>query len=271
MTHPAPARLLPREHGTWAMLLVPWAVGWGVAGAASLGPLLLLVAAVALFLAHGQLLTWYRLRQGRRCDPREVGRARRLTVLLAAAGIAAAIPVLLAGPLARLLGIGALAAAATAGSLLLVPRRLDHALPGQLLAAVALSLAAPTAYYVAGGRRDGMATALYLLDAAFFLWAVFYVRLKIDARARRVPRASLGARLAFAGGTLLTDGLLVLVVLAALRVGSLSPLTLLTFGAAVLQTAAGIMTLDRPVPLKRVGILLTAHSILFGAALICLV
>src|SRR3989338_5184304 len=193
---PAPAtatRLLPKEHGTWAMLLVPWAVGWGVGGSATLRQILLLVAAVSLFLAHAQLLAWYRRRAAARPDLWAAAAARRLLLILTALGLAAAVPLMVAMPLARLMplvGIGALAAALTGASLGLVTRRLDHALPGQMLAAVGL--------------------------------------------------------------------------------GAFSPLALAAFIPAALQTTAGIARLDRPASLKRVGILLTAHSIVFGLAVICL-
>ena len=273
---PAPAtatRLLPKEHGTWAMLLVPWAVGWGVGGPATPRQILLLVAAVSLFLAHAQLLAWYRLRAAARADLWAAAAARRLLLILTALGLAAAVPLMVAMPLARLMplvGIGALAAALTGASLGLVTRRLDHALPGQMLAAVGLPLSAPAAYYVAGGTRERVAAALWLLCGAFFLWAVFYVRLKIEARARRAPRGTVRARLSFAGGMLVIDAAILLAALAAVRLGPFSPLALAAFIPAVLQTTAGITRLDRPASLKRVGILLTAHSIVFGLAVICL-
>ncbi|MBI1734680.1 MAG: YwiC-like family protein [Candidatus Rokubacteria bacterium] len=38
-------RVLPREHGTWAMLLAPWLVGVGVARRVDVGAVLLVVAA----------------------------------------------------------------------------------------------------------------------------------------------------------------------------------------------------------------------------------
>ena len=63
---------------------------------------------------------------------------------------------------------------------------------------------------------------------------------------------------------------LLLAALAAVRLGAFSPLALAAFIPAVLQTTAGITRLDRPASLKRVGILLTAHSIVFGLAVICL-
>ncbi len=270
---PTATRLLPKEHGTWAMLLVPWAVGWGVGGSATLRQILLLVAAVSLFLAHAQLLAWYRLRAAARPDLWAAAAARRLLLILTALGLAAAVPLMVAMPLARLMplvGIGALAAALTGASLGLVTRRLDHALPGQMLAAVGLPLSAPAAYYVAGGTRERVAAALWLLCGTFFLWAVFYVRLKIEARARRAPRGTVRARLSFAGGMLVIDAAILLAALAAVRLGPFSPLALAAFIPAALQTTAGIARLDRPASLKRVGILLTAHSIVFGLAVICL-
>ena len=270
---PTATRLLPKEHGTWAMLLVPWAVGWGVGGPATPRQILLLVAAVSLFLAHAQLLAWYRLRAAARPDLWAAAAARRLLLILTALGLAAAVPLMVAMPLARLMplvGIGALAAALTGASLGLVTRRLDHALAGQMLAAAGLPLSAPAAYYVAGGTRERVAAALWLLCGAFFLWAVFYVRLKIEARARRAPRGTVRARLSFAGGMLVIDAAILLAALAAVRLGPFSPLALAAFIPAALQTTAGIARLDRPASLKRVGILLTAHSIVFGLAVICL-
>jgi len=274
MSAPATAtRLLPKEHGTWAMLLVPWAIGWGVGGPATPRQIPLLVAAVSLFLAHAQLLAWYRLRAAARPDLWAAAAARRLLLILTALGLAAAVPLMVAMPLARLMplvGIGALAAALTGASLGLVTRRLDHALAGQMLAAAGLPLSAPAAYYVAGGTRERVAAALWLLCGAFFLWAVFYVRLKIEARARRAPRGTVRARLSFAGGMLVIDAAILLAALAAVRLGPFSPLALAAFIPAALQTTAGIARLDRPASLKRVGILLTAHSIVFGLAVICL-
>jgi hypothetical protein len=69
---------------------------------------------------------------------------------------------------------------------------------------------------------------------------------------------------------LVIDAAILLAALAAVRLGPFSPLALAAFIPAALQTTAGIARLDRRASLKRVGILLTVHSILFGLAVICL-
>jgi len=231
--------------------------------------ILLLASAVSLFLAHTHFMTWVRLRLRARSDPAAAAAARRLVLVFAAVGVALSVP-LLTRRLVGLLLFGAVAGVLTAVSLWLVAKRLDHALPGQVLAAVGLSLASPAADYVARGVLGRRALALWLLNAAFFVWAVLYVRLKIEARARRAPLTSAAEKLAFARGMLAMDAALLLGALLALRLGSVSALALWAFVPAAAQVVVGTARLDRPAPLKRVGILVTAHSILWALLVIWL-
>lgn len=259
------ARVLPREHGTWAMLLVPWAVGCGIAGRLTWAAVAVLLGALALFLAQGQLMIWYRRR-----SPSATAEAGRWLLLLGGAGILALLPVLPALPWRALAALALAAIALTVATLVLVARRLDHALPGQVLAALGLPLAAPAAYYSAGGASGRTAIGLWLVTTAFFLWAVFYVRLKIEARARRAPLGRVGARLGFAAETLVVNAGLAVLAVAALAAGGFPARGLLAFVPAAVQAAAGVWRLDRPAVLKRVGFLLLAHSIAFGILLLAL-
>ena len=51
---------LPKEHGAWAMLYVPFVLGVTVAWQLSWAVLLLLLATSALFIARESLLVWWR-------------------------------------------------------------------------------------------------------------------------------------------------------------------------------------------------------------------
>lgn len=259
-------RLLPREHGTWAMLAVPWAVGCGIAGRVTVGSVMLLAGSVALFMAHNQLVAWYRARPG------SATRSAAGWWLLALGGLGLAVmaPVAVAFPPSLLAGLAAAGVLLAGASLALVARRLDHALPGQALAAIGLPLNAPAAYQAAGGANGAEAVALWLLDVVFFLWAVYYVRLKIEARARRGGLGTPSARLAFSLPTLAVDAVLGVAALAALRIAALPGVGLIAFAPAALQALAGVARLHRPAVLKRVGLLMLAHSILFAALLIAL-
>ena len=254
-------RILPKEHGTWAMLLVPWAIGCGVARRLTGPDLLLLAAMLAFFLAHNQLLTWLRLRLVAASDSGTLGRARGLFLILAGAGGVAFLP---------LLALGGIAGALVAVSLYLVYRRLDHGLAGQILAPAGLALSAPAAYSVARGALDRTAVALWALNVLFFLGAVMYVRLKIDALKRAPSLVAPAAKLRFAAPTLGIDLAILAAVLIALGFGSLSPWAVLAFVPTAAQTLVGAARLDRPARLKRVGILATVHSIVFALLVVWL-
>ena len=263
-------RILPKEHGTWAMLLVPWAIGCGIARRLAWQDLLLLVAMLLFFLAHNQLLTWLRLRLVAASDPEAVGRARGIFLLLAGAGGGAILPLLALYRLTALLALGLIAGVLVAASMHLVYRRLDHGLAGQVLAPAGLALSAPAAYYVARGALDRTSVALWALNFLFFLGAVLYVRLKIDALKRTASLIAPAAKLRFAAQTLGIDLAILAAVLIALGFGSLSPWAVLAFVPTAAQTLVGAARLDRPARLKRVGILATAHSIVFALLVIWL-
>jgi YwiC-like protein len=266
---PPGVRVFPKEHGTWAMLLVPWAVGCGVARTLDGKAILLLLAAVSLFLAHSQLMTWRRLTLLPRSDPGQTAAAVRVTIVLGAIGLAAAAP-LIAWPLGFLL-LAAVAGVLIATSFVLIGRRADRTLPAQVLAAMGLPITAPAAYAIAAGVVNRTAFGLWLLDVTFFLWAVFYVRLKIEGRARRAVFPSLASKIAFASDTLGIVGA-ILIGLGGLSIalGSFSALALLALVAPAVQTVIGVVRLDRPARLKPVGFLMAAHATLFGLLAIVL-
>jgi hypothetical protein len=257
------------------MLLVPWAVGWGLARRWEPKEFLLLLSAVSLFTAHAHLMAWRRLAVTGRSRTPEAAASGRLALVLAALGAVVILPLLPrgSGPAPRadaLVALALVALALSAGSLTLVGRRVDRALPGQILAAMGLPLTGPAAYAVAGGSLDRVALAVWLLDAAFFLWAVFYVKLKLEARARRRPLDSLAASLEAGAATTGVTAGMALLFAAAVVLGSFSPLAMLAFAAPAAQTVAGVLRLGRLAPVKRLGMLLLAHALLFGLLVILL-
>ena len=264
----ATAALLPREHGTWAMLLAPWAIACGVADRLSWEEVLFLGAALAAFLAYAQVMQHARLGLPGRPDPAMRARTRVRAALLVALAAGATLPLVALRGRTALVVFAVLGGVPVAAGLRLVHARRERALAGQVLAAVGLPLTAPATYYVARGMVDGTAVALWGLCVLFFLGAVLYVRLKIQARARRAALASPVERLRLAGTTVAVDAAIALGVLGLLRLGGLSPLAGLAFVPVAVQTVAGVARLDRPVSLKRLGIVATAHTVVFSVLLI---
>jgi hypothetical protein len=261
-------RLAPREHGTWAMLLVPWAVGCGVARRFGLNEALLLAAMIAFFLAQSQLMAWRRLRRPADHAAQAVRRAVWLTIVLGLTGLIAGVPLLLGPRRPGLLWLATAGIALAFAALALVRRRRERALPGQLLAALGLTLSAPAAWYVATGGLDRVAIALWGLAAAYFVGAVCHVRLLIEARAKKKMLAAERGRLAFSAATLGTELGLVVLAAGALRLGGLSLAALAGFVPLLIQLAVDVARLHEPAPLKRVGLLAAASSVLFALLVI---
>jgi hypothetical protein len=245
------------------MLLMPWVIGAGIAGRVGAGGLSVLLAALALFVANHHAVEWSRPRLLGRREPGTAGSGRRM-LGMGALGLVLAVPAMVALGPGRLVALALIATAAGAGTFALIATRKDHALAGQVLAAVALPLAAPAAYLAAGGTSDRAAIGAWLVAIAHTLWAVFYVRLKIRARMQRAPLDALRARLALAAGPVALQAACLLLLPLGIAAGALGWLALLAVVMPVTQTVIGAVWLHRPVVLKRVGLLLVGHAAAYG-------
>lgn len=177
----------PREHGAWAMLIVPLASGIALGGPRP-RHLVLVLALLLGYLALAALRE--RLRRapaagsGTPRAPREFELQRRLTRWAALYGTGAAAcgglllyatPAL--GPLALVGGAVAML------QLALVRRGLDRSLPGGVLAIAALALGAPAACVVARGRLDAAAWWSWCWSSCFFTGSLLFVRSLLRGRA----------------------------------------------------------------------------------------
>lgn len=263
-------QFLPREHGTWAMLLVPFVVGCGVARQFALKELYLAAATLTFFLAQNQLMIWVRLRFASPPDLAAMSRVRNLFLIFVMIGSLAVTPLLWFFHLHALLFFGAASVLLVGISVKLVTVRKDRSLGGQILASAGLSLSAPLAHYAALGRLEHAAFDLWALNFLFFLGGVFYVQLKIGALSRKNKFVLLLDQFRFAGRTLACDVAILVLAFFILRRGSLSLLTLIAFLPTMAQAIVGTLRLDHPAKLKRVGVLATVYSILFAAIVIWL-
>lgn len=176
------ASRLPLQHGAWAMLLAPYAVG-AVAARPAWVHLPLLIALVAGYLASraGLLaLKTHRL-------------ARYRSRLVPAAAVAAAAAVIVVAIRPALLGFAALYLPLLAVNAWYAARR-DERSVGNDLAFVAQACAVLPMTYVAGGGADlGLAARLVLPFVLYFVGAVLYVKTVLRERGNpRFRRWSLG-------------------------------------------------------------------------------
>lgn len=252
---------LPREHGAWAMLYVPFVLGVLVAGKFTLPVVFLLVATTALFISRESLLLWWRARRAtpRRADKRSGRGAGKTFLIYLTLGAAFGLPLIFYYRLYALLPF-----AAFGGALLLVNGRQasefeDRSLMAELLAICGLTVTAPTAYYAARGDWDGEALWLWTLSALYFASSVFYVRLRVLSLN---PRRQAARQLVFRRCAVYHAFLLAALVLLAVS-KNLHLFALVAFAPVFLRTFWGLVKPTNQVNLRRAGVLEIVYSLVF--------
>lgn len=152
---------IPAEHGAWAMLLGPFAVGLGLAWRLDWMVLWTLLGVLLLFLARQPLLVLVKAQSGRRLREDAVPALIWLLIY----GTLALLPllVLVASGRTALFWLAVPALPPLGWQLWLVTRRAERRMAVELAGSGALALAAPAAYFAATGRYDATALSAWLL------------------------------------------------------------------------------------------------------------
>lgn len=263
--------LLPREHGAWAMLLVPYLIGAAITG---FSPRLVagLVAVLLLFFSRPPLalLLKRRIRNG------VWGPESRLLWLnfslpaLAAAALFAWL--IVAYSLWWLLVLGSAGLALFAVHSVMVFRRRERSAAAELVGILMLTLTGPLAVYLARARMNGdtarEAVALWLLNAAYFGASVFLVKMKIRAAVQRRRPHGRGWRLHLARASILYCAA-TMALAAGLSIASWAPnLAPLVYLPLLAYAGWSIVTLGAELQIKREGVLQTGLAIIFAGLMI---
>jgi hypothetical protein len=258
---------LPKEHGSWAMLIVPLLVGLILAPAWHWRALALLVAAFGFFLMRYPLAILVKTRKRTNIDK---------TYLWHWAAIYGSIAALsgnwliLAHGLWWLLAIGIMGGLLIGFHLWLVTRRQEMSMMGELSAIFGLALGAPLAYYVASSQFDDTAILLWLINALYFGGTVFYIKHKVRRQPRLAVPVQLSQRFLEAKACLgyQTIALTFIILLATLRLAPL--LTPLALVPATFKILLGAWQWQdkRSLSLVRLGIVEIFHAVTFAGLVI---
>ncbi len=245
----------PKEHGAWAMLFVPFAVGVIVAGSFPARAWLITLAVTAVFISRPSLHAWWRARRQGRTD-KDSFRA-----LIVCFGFAAAcgLPLLVIDKLLGLIPLGAASVLLLAINAEQATRREDRAVANEILAIAGLTLTAPIAYYVVRKAWDPKAVCLWAMCALYFASSVFYVRLRVySVNARKENER----RKLWRGCALYHSTLLVSLVALALT-GNLRVFALIAFAPALARSFRHLFAPVGKLNLKKIGALEIVYSMVF--------
>jgi hypothetical protein len=248
---------LPKEHGAWAMLYVPFVLGVAVAGRVNWPVFLLLLSATAVFVSRESLLVYWRARARGR-EAADAGRALLLYLALAAAFGS---PLIFAFKLFWLIPLGLVGAALLLINGKQAVRMEERGTTGEIMAIVGLTTTAPAAYYAACGRWEMAAFRLWLLSALYMASSVFYIKLRVyRLNPRKQAAAAAWRSCAF------YHSFLIVALPALIFGGGLGLFAFIAFAPAMVRTFWGMFAPKSRVNLTRAGILEIVYSLVF---LIC--
>jgi len=250
---------VPKEHGAWAMLYVPFVAGALAAGSRAVGQApglgLLLGSVTGLFLGRESLLAWLRQRdrgQDARAEARD-------TWWQMGGAIACAAGLLGTRPPAAIVLLGLFGALILGIHVLQMRRREARTVFGEFLAILGLTMTAPAAFLVGSGVGSPRALLLWALCVLFFTSSVFHVKHRVLAAQPR--RAAERRTMRWASGAY---HVLLLVALVGLVAGrQLHVFVLFAFLPVVVRALTALFVPPGRPDLRRAGILEIVYSILF--------
>ena len=258
---------IPREHGAWGMLLVPLATGAVAAlrsnanGGGALA--LFIVAAMSLFWLRTPVESWLGASPIKAQTKDE--RAFVLKVI-AAIGVLAVVSItalLWNGQHLGLLTIGAIAASAFAMQAGVKKLGRKGRMPAQIIGAIGLTSTAAGAYYVAAGKLDRIAIALWLANWLFAADQIHFVQVRI----RSSRAANLDEKMKQGLPFLLGQVGLIGVILAACRFGLFPVAMALAFVPVLFRGTLWFVRRHRPLDVHKLGFSELTHAVIFGALL----
>ncbi len=251
---------LPREHGAWAMLIVPLLVG--VSAAETFPPAFWLLA----FVAFGFFLLRYPLVlaiKSRQADAR--AEALRWSALYGGLTCAGSVALWLATRLWLLIPLGAFGALSLALYLWLAARRAEMTTVGEWIGVAGLALGAPGAYLVATRALNETAGALYALNVLYFGGTIAYIKFKVREQPRASAPRDLASRLWAGRVTVGYHALVVVVVTLSALIGWVPALIPVAFVLPMCKVVVGVLTRPARLNVPRLGYVEVAFVSAFAA------
>ena len=258
---------LPKEHGSWAMFAIPLLLGLSVAPLWNGRSVVLLIAALGLFLLRFPLAILVKTRQ--RSDANR-SMLIRWAIVYASVALISGGYLIVIERLVWLMPMGLIGAMVALLHLWLVARRQEMSAAGELIGIFGLALGAPMAYYTAGGQLDQAAWALWLINGLYFGGTVFYIKLKVRQQPRLPMPDRLGERLVKAKACLTYQAIVLTLVMALVAIQRMPALAPLAFAPMTFKVVYGATQWQarKSLSLPRLGAIEMVHSILFAVLVI---
>lgn len=259
---------IPKEHGAWAMLYVPFVTGVCVAARSqglrlpwNAGILPLFLAITFGYLSRLPFVEWLRSKYKNLY-------ALKFFIGYASAGILTYFTLVFLYKLWTLLPLLSIGSSFWGFYTYQTLKGKHRSTTGEVAGILGLTFTAPMAHYVIIGSLTKMAWLLWLLNLLFFSSSVFYVKLRVEAHVRKDQLYSLRDRLAISRGCIIYH-LLLFVFIGTLCLLRLVPAMIFAaFLPILIRGIIAIVHLPKTLSLKRIGFSELAYALFFMLMLI---
>lgn len=258
---------LPKEHGSWAMFSVPLIIGFAVAAQWQWRSILLIAAALGLFLVRFPIDTLIKTRKRPQAD--RVWLIRWAAIYGAIAAICGAW-LIVVDQLYWLIPLGVVSAVLLGYHWWLVERRQEMSARGELAGIFGLALGAPLAYYVSTGVVDATAVGLWIVNALYFGGTVFYIKLKVRQQPKEPAPDRVSERLVKAKACLTYQSVVLTLLILLVAFERLPALALLAFVPMTAKVLLGATRWQdrKSLSLPRLGVIEIIHSVTFAVLIV---
>jgi hypothetical protein len=244
--------VIPREHGTWAMWIVPM-LSAAIVTHFSMSFTFLFITFLMFFLAHRPLVSFMKNRHGTEVKETLLFVVTPATILAVLLTVAYNLPWLIL--------FWGIELSLFAFSVKTFVQRDQRSLVNELTILSALTLTAPAAFYTITGNIDTEAVRLFLLNFLFFGSSVFYVKTRIEllrSKGRLTDEVRRSRIVAILYHVILVVSIVLMYVF-----GSIDVLMLLVFIPMIVQAGLGISSKETKVNFIRIGVALVVQSAIF--------
>lgn len=256
----SPGWFLPREHGAWGIVLIPFFAAIATARAAGPAVWLALLSVLLVFIARHPLELLLMPSAYKRAGRPPRAALWRAFAWYSAAALVAGMTLVMAWKLYVLLLLGLFGGFVFVLRIWFGMRGEDRTLVAEVIGSAGLTMSALVGWVAATGGIDSTGLAIWILNCAFFCSGILYVKAKIRAR-------QLGQKTA---GYNEVSCALVFQLLLFAFVGALgafdwvSPLMVVPFALAALRAAWGLYAEEGPFAFRRLGWSEVGLSVVFA-------
>tara|TARA_B100000315_G_scaffold2440_1_gene2250 strand:+ start:6233 stop:7054 length:822 start_codon:yes stop_codon:yes gene_type:complete len=262
--------IIPKEHGAWAILLVPYLSGTFASGKPGVPAFLLLVCVISLYLLRGCAEFYLSNLIKKKEHYQNIKSFYFLTISFVALFLLTSTPLLFYFQLCNLLVLGLLAFLFISLYYLLILKKKNYRMSQQFIAFSGLTLSAPAAYYATTGKWDANIFILWIVNVIFFQLGMLYVHNRIGLNKKRGQIVHFLDKLRFARNLIWGWCFSVIIFYGLILAGLIHPVFFIILLPITIHIIAGIFFDKRDLKIKRMGYSLVGQNIFFTIILIYL-